>query len=205
MHRFTRFILACVAVLVLSGAPVLAAPLTITFETLPGADGVLGTPDDVPASDAFLVPMQDQYASIGLTFAQGSLLRDSFFDGNPDNHFLSSIAPSGTFSVPVFGISIQSNSYWDAFLTAYDAGGNIIASAELLNPQSGSEKLFGLLTLTTTQAIASFMIAPDHPDRILNLDNLVLTVGEVPEPAPAFLLALGMGALVVQRRLRRRK
>jgi hypothetical protein len=204
MPRLTRLVLACLALLLLCGAPAGAAPLTITFETLPGADGKLGTADDVDASDEFLVALQDQYAAVGLSFSQGSLLRWDFFDGNDDNHFISSTAPVATLSAPVFGISIESKSYWDAFLTAYDSAGNIIGTSVLLNPNAGQGPLSGMLSLTTTQAIAGFSIMADQPNHILNLDNLVLDVAAVPEPAPLFLLGLGALMLGAQRRPRRK-
>ncbi len=91
-----------------------AAPIVITFEAFPGADGILGTSDDTSPIDTFLQPLNDQFSSMGLTFSQGSLLKASFYDGNPDNHFISSTNPVATLSVPVFGISVDSYSYWNA-------------------------------------------------------------------------------------------
>ena len=69
---------------------------------------------------------------MGLTFERATLFHDGFYDNNPDNHFLSSAQPVGIFSVPVFGVSIDSNSYWNMTLEAYDALGNVIATSILL-------------------------------------------------------------------------
>ena len=186
-------------------APAMAAPVSISFETFPGPDGVLGTPDDVPSFDNSIRPLRDEYASVGLTFTAGTLFKDGFFDGNPSNHFLSSTNPVAVLSVPVFGISIDSYSYWNATMRAFNHDGQIIASTTLLNPNAGSQFLRGTLSLTTNERIYGFSIAPDNPNRILNLDNLVLNVDAVavPEPSQWLLFPLALGLLGAARARRR--
>jgi hypothetical protein len=204
---FNPFVLAAAGLMLASGAAVAGAQINIDFEHLPGPDGVLGTSDDVPTNSVFLQPLGDKFASVGLTFSQGTLFQGAFYDGNPSNHFISSTNPIGVFSVPVFGIAIDSNSYWNAILTAYDVNGNVLATDELLNPNAGSAFLSGQLSLKTLQPIYSFSVLPDNPQRILNLDNLQLTVAEVPEPSQFAMFGLGfamLGATVGHRAGRRR-
>jgi hypothetical protein len=204
---FNSIVLAASALMLISGAAVAAPQITIDFEHLPGPDGVLGTPDDVPTDNVFLQPLGDKFASVGLSFSQGTLLQSPFFDGNPNNHFISSTNPIGVFSVPVFGIAIDSYSFWDAILTAYDVNGNILATDELLNPNAGGAFLFGRLSLQTSQPIYSFSVLPQNPSSILNLDNLQLTVAEVPESPQFAMFGLGLvllAATVRHRAARRR-
>jgi hypothetical protein len=176
--------------------PASANQITIDFEHTPGADGILGTADDVPVPATFIQPLGDSFASVGLRFTQGSLLQASFFNGDAANHFISSTNPIAVLTTPVTGISIDSYSYWDAVLTAYDVNGNAIASDRLVNPQAGRSFLRGALSVAGTQAIYGFSVLPDNPDYILNLDNLVLTSAasttDVPEPTGASLFALGL-------------
>lgn len=176
--------------------PAHAGRITIDFEHLPGADGILGTADDTLMPATFLQPLNDQFASIGLTFTQGTLLQAAFYDGDASNHFISSTNPIAVLSKPVTGISIGSYSFWDAVLTVYDIDGNVIATDRLANPQQGTQPLRGELSLTSTQLIYGFSILPDDPNRILNLDNLVLTTADagadVPEPPASALFALGL-------------
>ncbi|MEO5933435.1 MAG: hypothetical protein ABIQ08_07780 [Duganella sp.] len=87
-----------IASTILAAATASAAAITIDFETMPGADGKLGTADDTPMADNFVVPITDQLTPAGITFSQGSIMRWDFFDGNPRNHFLSSTSPIGAFS-----------------------------------------------------------------------------------------------------------
>lgn len=184
--------------------PAFASQITIDFEHTPGADGILGTADDVAMPDTFLQALRDQYASIGLTFTQGSLIQWSFYDGNDSNHFISSASPIALLSKPVTGISIESYSFWDAVLTAYDINGNVIAVDRLVNPDSGVSFLRGELSVTSTQPIYGFSILPDQSNYILNLDNLVLTssdvASDVPEPPALALFALGLCMVGVKRR-----
>ncbi|HYD60913.1 MAG TPA: PEP-CTERM sorting domain-containing protein [Noviherbaspirillum sp.] len=184
--------------------PAAAAPVAISFETVPGADGVLGTADDAPIG--YVGPLSNQYASVGLTFSQGTLFQDSFFDGNPNNHFISSTPPIGFFSVPVFGISVSSNSSWNATLTAYDAADNIIATVTAINPTAGWNRFSTTFGLSTTQAIHHFSIMDSsNPNHILNLDNLVFEVGAAEVPEPSQLALFSMGLLTLAQRFRRNK
>lgn len=103
--------------------------------------------------------------------------------------------PAGVFPVPVFEISIESNSYWDAILTAYDGAGSMIGTAVLSNPNAGSAPLFGVLGLSSTDPIARFTVTGRKPNYILNLDNLRFTVAAVPEPSQR--AGLGLGLLLI--------
>ena len=201
------FVLA--AAVLCTAAPALAGQITIDFEHLPGADGVLGTADDTPMPDTFIQSLGDKFAPIGLVFQQGSLLQSGGFDGNPLNHYISSTNPIASLTQAVNGIQIDSRSYWDATLTAYGLDGNVIASHRLVNPNAGSGFYAGTLSVTSAQGIYGFSVLPDNPNRILNLDNLVLmtadAAAEVPEPAQAALFLLGLalaGASTAGRRKR---
>lgn len=166
-----------------------AATILVDFETTPGADGRLGTADDLPMfSDNRWI--RDELTPAGITFTQGTLFHGSFFNGNPDNHFLSSTNPIGTFSIPVYGISIQSYSMWNATLYAYDVSGKVIASDRILNP--GQTFQYQTLSLSSKEAIAGFAVLPDNPNYILNLDNMALTTTPVPEPSSWALLGAGL-------------
>jgi hypothetical protein len=185
----------------LLAVPASATTISIDFEHTPGIDGVLGTADDVP--------MGAQFAALGLTFSQGSLLQDSFYDGNPLNHFISSTNPIARLTKAASAISIDSYSIWDATLTAFDIDGNLISSVELINPNAGSSFLRGQLSLTSTQHIYGFSVMPNNPNRILNLDNLVLTMADqatdVPEPPATAMFALGLAIAGFSMRARARK
>src|SRR4051812_49291806 len=119
--------------LAMASGSALAGTIAIDFEHFPGADGQIGTADDVSSGNNYIMPLRDEYAALGLRFTQASLFQSSFFDGNPANHFLSSTQPIAQFSMPVAGISIQSKSFWDATLTAYGADGQVVASTVLAN------------------------------------------------------------------------
>ncbi len=206
MSRVAHLLLCLLAAASLACLPAAAAPLSINFETLPGADGVLGTADDVPTPSTFMSPLSTQYASVGLTFKQGTLFQASFYNGDPTNHFLSSTNPIGYLSVPVFCISIDSNSYWDASLTAYDAADHVIASITALNPTAGSGFYATTISLTTSQAIDHFFIRDaSNFDHILNLDNLVLNVAASVVPEPSQLALFAMGLFVLSQRYLRNK
>jgi hypothetical protein len=190
---FKQLLVAAAVALALAGTAS-AETIRIDFETIPGADGKLGTADDMPMPLHNITLIRDELAAAGIRFSAGTLFQDSFFDGNPSNHFLSSTNPVGTFSIPVYGISIESNSYWNATLYAYDSHGNVLASNRVIN-DTGT-KHFSVLSLMTTEAIAGFAVQPDNPNYILNLDNMVLTTtAPVPEPASYAMLAGGLALL----------
>jgi len=167
----------------IAGAEIFAGPWVIDFEHYPGPDGLLGTADDVPTPGCPAAPpclegpvaaLTTQYASVGITFSQGTLhYAPSFWPGH--DHFISSTPPIASFSVPVRQVSITSYSAHNATLTAYDASNNVLGTSVLTNPSPGSFYL-GTLSLTTTQPIDHFSVLPDNPSLILNLDNLVFTV-----------------------------
>ncbi|MBZ2206429.1 PEP-CTERM sorting domain-containing protein [Massilia soli] len=200
---FSRLATLLFASLLLTCAPSFAAPITIDFESYPGLDGKLGTSDDVPAHN-MIWRLSDEFATMGITFVRGSLHQSGFFDGNPANHFLSSDNPIISLGVPVFGISMMSKSYWDATLTAYGASGNVLAIHRLEHFGPGTAMMEGLLSVTTSEAIASFSILPDRPNYILNLDNLVLDVVDVPEPSNMLFAGLGLLGLVMRAKRRPR-
>jgi hypothetical protein len=207
MSLFVRRLLPLALSLLLAGAHAgaHAGEILIDFETLPGADNVLGTADDVPTDNVFLQPLGDKFKGAGVVFTQGTLFQSDFFDGNPLNHFISSTSPIGYFTRAITGISIDSYSFWDAVLTAYDSQGNVLASNTLANPNAGSAPLRGVLSLTTTAPIHSFSILPNNSNYILNLDNLHLTTAEVPEPGQWALLAGGLALMAGVRRRRPRQ
>ncbi|MBX9902661.1 MAG: PEP-CTERM sorting domain-containing protein [Burkholderiaceae bacterium] len=193
-NKCLKFLLSA---LLLTSSSAFSNIITIDFETFPGPDGMIGTADDVATPNQFINELSNQYSSIGINFSQGTLLQASFYDGNPLNHFISSTNPKGSFSVPVFGISIQSKSYWTATLIGYDEYGNVIAQDRLFNPnagipQQGFPPLFGILSINSSQRIFGFSILPDQPNYILNLDQLTLNTSPVPEPSQLALIGIGL-------------
>ena len=186
-----QVVLALVASVVLNFASsaVEADMIRIDFESFPGPDGILGSTDDIPAPDcgpgpfSFCGPLSSEFSSVGLTFSSGTLFQGNFFPGSsPSNHYISSSPPNVTLSVPVFGISIESYSFWTGVLTAFDMLDNVIATDVLENPDEGMSFLAGTLSVSTSQPIRRFTVqAQGGPDLILNLDNL--TLNPVPEPS----------------------
>jgi len=189
-------------VLACSAAKSQAGEILIDFESLQGADGVLGTADDTAVGNTFIQPLGSMFEQVGVVFTQGTLLQSAFFNGNPLNHFISSTNPIGYFTAAVTGISIESYSAWDATLTAYGRDGNVLASNTLANPDAGSVFLRGVLSVTSSELIYGFSILPNNPDYILNLDNLRLTTSDVPEPSQIALLGAGLALMAGVRRRR---
>lgn len=203
MRRFARHLVPVLASLMLAASPASAGEILIDFEHLPGPDGKLNTADDTPMPAVFLQWVRDQFSPVGVSFTQGSLLQSAFFNGDPANHYLSSTNPIGIFTAPVTGISIESYSFWDAIMTAYDRDGKVLASHTLLNPNAGKQALRGVLSVTSATPIYGFSILPVvSQNHILNLDNMRLTV-EVPEPGQLAVFGIGMLALSAAWRRRR--
>ncbi|MBB3221327.1 PEP-CTERM sorting domain-containing protein [Pseudoduganella umbonata] len=192
-------LLAFLAAACFIAAPVHAETLAIDFNTVPGADGRLGTADDEPIfSDGYPSRIEEEYAAVGVHFNTASVAKGAFFDGNPGNTFLTSQPVSGWFDMPVYGISIDSYSYWNATLSAYDAAGNLLVSDSI---DGGWQR--ATLSVASTAPIFRFTVLPDAEGRILNLDNLALAVSPVPEPSQLAMLAGGL--LLVGSALRRRR
>lgn len=172
-------------------APAMAAdgPVFIDFERFPGPDGIIGTPDDIPAPSNCAPPpigicgtLSNEFSSMGITFTSGTLFQGSFFPGSlPTNHFISSAPPDATLSKCVTGISITSYSVWTATLYALDENNNVIASDTLINPNAGSAFFLGTLNVSANRPIRRFTVLPAGCqigvwpcNPILNLDDLVL-------------------------------
>lgn len=193
MTAINRLLATTLATLLMAGSAS-AATILVDFETTPGADGRLGTADDLPMFGDNIRWIRDELTPAGITFTLGTLFVGSLFDGNPANHYLSSTNTVGTFSTPVYGISIQSYSHWNATLYAYDASGKVIASDRVLkNNQDFFERR--TLSLSSKEAIVGFAVLPDNPNYILNLDNMALTTTPVPEPSSWALLGAGLALL----------
>jgi PEP-CTERM motif len=184
--------------------PALADTLTVDFSTIPGADGKLGTADDLPMpAHAWPGWIREELAPAGIHFTVGSMAQGPHFDGNPANVYLTSTSPEAYFDMPVYGISIDSYSMWNATLTAYDIGGNVIATDRILN--ESQEFAYDTLKVTSATPIYRFSVLADREGPILNLDNLVLTVSPVPEPSQFALFGTGLAALGIAARRRNKK
>ena len=181
--------------------PATNAEITIDFEYFPGVDGILGTADDVPTPNCpggICFPLSNELSSLGLTFSSGTLFQGNWFPGSSaNNHYISSSPLNVTLSVPVFGISIESYSFWTSVLTAFDTLDNVIATVVLTNPDEGVNLSLGTLSLSTNQAIRRFtVVAQSGPNHILNLDNLILNtanpvaVSTIPEWGMIILIGL---------------
>lgn len=179
-----------------------AGVVNLDFEVAPGPDGQIGTADDGPMPSFGWI--RDEYASMGVTFTQGTLMQAGFFDGNAGNHFLSSTSPIGFFTRQVFGIKIESYSLWNATLSVFDINGNLLASDRIENNTGSFVR--DILEVSSATAIHSFSILPDKENLILNLDNMVLVVADqataVPEPGVLAMMLGGLGLLGFSRRQR---
>jgi len=204
MNFLKRFLLTAAAAAYIA-APASAETITLDFEVAPGPDGIIGTVDDGPMPTFGWI--RDEYTSMGITFTQGTVMQAGFYDGNPDNHFISSTSPIGFFTIPVFGISIESHSMWNATLSAFDVAGNLLVSHKIFNSTGGFER--EVLSVSSSTAIYSFSVLPDDMGPqlgpILNLDNMVLAVSAVPEPAAPAMLLAGLGLIALVRRKTRRQ
>jgi hypothetical protein len=161
----------------------------IDFESYPGPDGKLGTPDDVPAPSGPgggpgggpIAGLSNQWATVGVTFSRGSLFyaAQGFPGAGFGNHYLSSIPVEGSFAIPVYGIAITSYSKWNAKLTAFDGNGRILGISNLWHPAPGAQGPWhrGTLRVCTSEPIARFTIIEEsgNASLILNLDGLELT------------------------------
>lgn len=192
-----------------------AGPIAISFETFPGADGVLGTIDDVPAPNcgggviSICGLIGNNFSTMGIQFASGTLFQGSFFPSTTSsNHFISSTPPDATFSFQVYSISILSYSFWSDVLYALDSSNNVIATNTLTNPSSGSSFFLGTLSLSTAQPISRFTVLPSGCsigasrgacNEILNLDNLALTTTPIPEPSLLLPICAALSLAAVRR------
>jgi hypothetical protein len=185
-------------VIILGAAPAaVRANFIIDFERFPGPDATLGTADDVPAVGNYILAGTNQFnpfSSIGVTFSNASspggglpvFQADLFPGGGPDNHYLTSSPPALTFSptLPVYGVTAQSYSFWDAVVTAFDASGGILARNEFPSPNGETAFALTTLSIATDRPISRLtIIARRGPDQILNLDNFVIQTTPVPEPS----------------------
>ena len=118
------FLVLSAAVVGIASQAALGASFTIDLEHSPGADGILGTADDVatPSGCFACAPLSTLgYSAVGVNFTSGTLFDGSFFPGSlPTNHFSSSSVPDATFSIPVFGVSVNSYSFWPLTLYGFD-------------------------------------------------------------------------------------
>ena len=192
-------LLALIAAASFAAAPVHAETLTIDFNTVPGADGKLGTADDEPVLfEGSPRRIEEEFAAVGVHFTTASLVTAAFFNGDAANTFLTSQPVAAWFDMPVHGISIDSYSYWNATLSAYDAAGNLLATDRV--ESNGWHN--ATLSVASSAPIYRFTVLPDEEGRILNLDNLALAVSPVPEPSQLAMLAGGL--LLLGATLRRR-
>lgn len=158
-------------------------PLTIDFETFPGADGELGTADDIPtpSCDLDCLPLGFEYSSVGVTFDSGWLYQLDFFPDAPaTNHFVSLLPLEVTLDPPVFAASIESYSLWSATLWALDAEDNVITTSELVHPDVGNTFVLGTVAIESAVPIHRLVLREsscnlvDFCEPILNVDDLTL-------------------------------
>lgn len=160
-----------------------ADALLIDFEAFPGADGELGTEDDIPAPtcDLSCFALSSEFSSIGVDFTSGWIYQAELFpDVPPTNHFISLNPLEISLLLPVFAASIESYSVWSATLWALDFDGNVIASSEFVHPDEGNTFVLGTLAVESSSPIdrlvvrASSCDLTQFCDSILNVDNLIL-------------------------------
>lgn len=156
--------------------------VTIDFEKYPGPDGRLGTSDDlaVPIPDAsttfcgayfYCEFLTTQYASVGITFSKTTLVyngycsTDTFFC---NNHYTTMGGVYGSFSGPVYGITLMALSYsFGQTLTAFDSQGNVVAADYVRSDPNGPVTLH----VTSSIPIARFALE-NGPEPFCNADNL---------------------------------
>jgi hypothetical protein len=187
----------------------------IDLEHAPGSDGILGTADDVgtPIPCLSCRPLSGLgYSSVGIDFTSGTLFAgEPYPSSDPNNHWSSSSVPRATFSIPVYGISVD---FWSAHsLTLYglDINDNVIVSATHIKLAGSPGFDTGVLSVSSPDGIAGFTVHPtDCPvsaaqcNSIVNIDNFVFTTSapvSTPEPAPLAMLGGGLASLLwLQRR-----
>ncbi|WP_326544176.1 PEP-CTERM sorting domain-containing protein [Pseudorhodoferax sp.] len=190
--------LSLAALALFAAAPVLAAPTTIDFETAPD-----------------WAPIAEHYASVGVSFGggadgmQNSIPEFPSFSNAPSplGIMVGNTAPalmnvadgfSGVFSFwySSFDAVAGGVSIWSGL----DGTGDLLASFDLLgNAQDGCDDSpfcrFDLLSTTLHSAAYSVTFA-----EAIGFDNV--TFNEVPEPASALLMGLGLAGLAAARRRR---
>jgi hypothetical protein len=169
-----------------------AAAIVVDFEASPGPDGLVGTGDDIPTPSPCIACRSLSalgFGAIGVDFTSGTLFDGNLFPNRgPNNHYSSSSVPDATFSVPVYGISVNSYSVWTLTLYALDSSGAILASDTFINPTG--EFALARLAVSSSVPIARFTVRPEgclpyasRCDRIVNIDDMVFATR--PEARPA--------------------
>ena len=110
----------------------LGASIIIDLEHTPGPDNILGTADDVPTRSPCgygCLPLYSLgYSAVGVNFTSGDLYDGPWFPGSlSTNHFSSLGNPDATFSIPIYGVSVESFSFWSLTLYGFDNAGNVLA------------------------------------------------------------------------------
>ena len=215
----TLLVLTVAVVGIASHSAAFGASITIDLEHSPGPDGILGTADDVPTPSAcgWLCASLGSlgYSAVGVNFTSGELAAGLFFPGSlSTNHFSTSSVPDATFSIPVFGVSVDSYSYWSLTLYGLDSADNVVASSTFTSPTDGSGFQLPTLSISSSTALARFTVRPvgcsisEACSHIVNIDNFVLSTSAdtsgVPEPGTIGLMTLG-GAFLLFAMRRKQK